>query len=78
MGNDFVTHSSSHTVEQMTSALRFDLFYNVGLVHAYIKVLLDILSFKWIQTDFLGYLEQWERAMEERKGFTVGKKKLCF
>ena len=25
--------------------------------------------------DFLGYLEQWERAVEEREGFTVGEKK---
>ena len=30
---------------------------------------------QWLETDFLGYLEQWEQAVKQRDGFTVCEKK---
>ena len=30
---------------------------------------------QWLETDFLGYLEEWQKTVEERKGFTASEKK---
>ena len=32
-------------------------------------------TFQWLEEDFLGYLDDWEKAVKERKGFTDEEKK---
>ena len=31
--------------------------------------------FQWLEKDFLGYLDEWDRAVCEREGFTPDEKK---
>ena len=30
---------------------------------------------QWLETEFLGYLKKWEKAVEEREGYTAHEKK---
>ena len=32
-------------------------------------------TFQWLEEGFLGYLDDWEKAVKERKGFTDEEKK---
>ena len=33
------------------------------------------IAFQWLEKEFLGYLDDWEKAVKERKGFTDEQKK---
>lgn len=43
-------------------------------VHAGLTMLC-ILIIKWLETDFLGYLDEWEISVQGRKGFTAAERK---
>ena len=37
--------------------------------------MLSTVTFQWLEKDFLGYLDDWEKSVKERNGFTDEEKK---
>jgi len=61
---------------------RLKVCYSMHIFNRPIPPLLYIIScyfcvhiLQWLETDFLEYLEEWQKTVEQRKGFTASEKK---
>ena len=44
------------------------------LIFPYSVLILTYWYLQWLREDFLGYLDEWEKSVEERQGFTASQK----